>query len=148
MSDVDFFSEAPGGYKKLKEEEERRTKEEVEKIKKQEECLKKLADFIKKDKLAEIKGWEDWSGLDFRIDKNKLFQELLSDFVEFYNEWYKENDPLNFKKTFGESECLIKIIQNFQKEKRESEAKQESELKRKTAKEKYKQIDIRFGKPR
>ena len=128
--------------------EAKKQKENLEKEK--EEFYKDAEDFVR-TKLNKIPDWEDNftnENFAFRIDKNPVFKNILSQFIDFKKKRWGSKDPLNLNKTFAEGDLIKKIIKEIKKE----ELKKTKEIEKESAKkEKYtdpSRVDIRFGKPR
>lgn len=123
-------------------------KENLEK--EREEFYKDTEDFVRIE-LKKVPDWEENftdESFAFRIDKNPVFKNILSQFIDFKEKKWGSNDPLNLNKTFAEGDLIKGIIKEIKKE----ELKSTEEIKKEVAKkEKYtdpSRVDIRFGKPR
>jgi len=130
--------------------ENKEAEKQKEKLEKEKEEFYKDAENFVRIKLNKIPDWKNKftdESFAFRIDKNPVFKNMLSQFIDFKNKRWGANDPLNLNKTFAEGDLIKGIIKEIKK----GELKKTKEIEKEVAKkEKYtdpSRVDIRFGKP-
>ncbi|MDD5043316.1 MAG: hypothetical protein PHD51_01450 [Patescibacteria group bacterium] len=126
--DSKFFGGVSKFEKGIKEKEAKEAERQKRIEEFQEEAKKSILQWL----TSNVPDWPKkfQESLDFRIDHNPLFKELLSEFNEWYNDKWAD-DPMGFKKTFLEATFLENIIKGFKKEvEKKREAEEEQEIKK------------------